>query len=494
MSTSEDVTMSEDVQNTSTTSGNAQILSMSEHIQTTPMSEDAQNRSRGWVDEPSISNMPAELIYMLLENIDSVAALSNLIFSCRFAKECFISRKEEILWRALRVELGPLMADAEFLIHFLIPEPGRGVSERTATFEPDPAKWVPDPENPEKKMKPPMLDVYYSGRWWDDMLALPIPDLRYMTQLCQTLHDMNYLANTYTEAQLASFRNSGGSGPAIAPPSDTERQRVLGAFYRRQIMCHLMKRPLAPLADPPYTLPEYPAADGIEFWDEVFTPWELQQTCQADWFITNLCSRLRVVMDGTPAPIDDAAYHDITSHAKYLVRYMKRNPDTTAAVVRDLFAEAPQPTQPGCSFFKEELGRCLDSQSLAFIYRIQSEMPLLLPPRELAPDAEDLAIIGRLSQWWLGDAVKLPPFGWIDALDPDSFGSIPVQRPLVAEPPVPVDEHPLLELFRSTGMAFWDLPRGEEIKRLPRLRALRTGWLNHYCVTSLYSFMLYGYY
>lgn len=45
---------------------------------------------------------------MLLENIDSVAALGNLIFSYRFAKECFISRKEEILWRVLRVELRPL--------------------------------------------------------------------------------------------------------------------------------------------------------------------------------------------------------------------------------------------------------------------------------------------------------------------------------------------------------------------------------------------------
>lgn len=80
------------------------------------------------------------------------------------------------------------------------------------------------------------------------------------------------------------------------------------------------------------------------------------------------------------------AYRDISSHARYLVRYMKRNQTTTAAVVGNLFANAPPPRQSGCSFLKGKLSRCLGQYSLAPVYRIQSESPLLLPPRE-TPDA-----------------------------------------------------------------------------------------------------------
>jgi hypothetical protein len=63
------------------------------------------------------------------------------------------------------------------------------------------------------------------------------PPFRELTELCRTLHLINFITDTYVTAQLAWFDLVGGGGtPATAPLSRLERHRVMRAFYRRQIV------------------------------------------------------------------------------------------------------------------------------------------------------------------------------------------------------------------------------------------------------------------
>jgi hypothetical protein len=99
-----------------------------------------------------------------------------------------------------------------------------------------------------------------------------------LTELCRTLHQINFLASTYVAAQQRSF---GSKGPATAPPSRAERLRVLRAFYRRQIVCNAW----APTRREPRWMDQDAAAisntsdhQGVRL--GLFAasePWELQQ-------------------------------------------------------------------------------------------------------------------------------------------------------------------------------------------------------------------------
>lgn len=85
---------------------------------------------------------------------------------------------------------------------------------------------------------------------------------------------------------------------------------------------------------------------------------------------------------------------------------------------------------------------------------------------------------------FVGDAVGLPPFGWVDALDGryvNWFGHGLVAG--ISGTPAPGEEETYLaryfslELWRDAGFTLWDCRRIKAIKELDRLRTLRTGWV-----------------
>jgi hypothetical protein len=89
----------------------------------------------------------------------------------------------------------------------------------------------------------------------------------------------------------------------------------------------------------------------------------------------------------------------------------------------------------------------------------------------------------RTTVEFVGDAVDLPPFGWVDGLDRHHvnwFGS--GLDELYARTTAPDEEtfmaHALsLQLWRDAGFALWDQQRVESLKALDRLRALQRGWI-----------------
>jgi hypothetical protein len=85
-----------------------------------------------------------------------------------------------------------------------------------------------------------MADVYHGilrgGNTEDSILIQgdALPYLEELKALCRTLHQINFIADMYVTARLASFDLGGGGGtPATAPLSPLERRRLVRSFYRR---------------------------------------------------------------------------------------------------------------------------------------------------------------------------------------------------------------------------------------------------------------------
>ena len=139
------------------------------------------------------------------------------------------------------------------------------------------------------------------------------PNLLGLTTLRRTLHQINFVAETYVAAQLRSF---GGEGPRIrtvrgsatcAPLSRTERLRVLRAFNRRQIVSnayaptkryrrpymflHWFDEDTAAITNTGTLSDQHTWRPGLF---DAFGPWEVQQIDHANHFITRLCVALRL--------------------------------------------------------------------------------------------------------------------------------------------------------------------------------------------------------
>ncbi|KAI5863573.1 hypothetical protein GGS23DRAFT_567631 [Durotheca rogersii] len=417
-----------------------------------------------------------ELIDNVLFEIDSVRALSNSIIASRYARRRFEGRKHPVLWRVLQNELGPVLTDAKFLRLFPYADPGGS-----------PQKWMAyrDGIHNMAAVHKGMLGSDGCGRAGGDVA---VPSFAELTQLCRTLHKMNFLASTYVTAQLRSFS---GEELATAPPSRAERLRVLRAFYRRQIVCNTW----APTRRELYWTNQDTAAisNTSEHQGErlglfaAFEPWELQQVDHADWFVTRLCAALCLAGEEVAQPIGEAKFGDIFSHADHLVQYMREHPSITDTVLRTSLSprrlrsqEVPDAT-PACSQYIERYSLLCPQ----FAWQIQRLESFPDPARdqhgEQQQQQEDDS---GLSVNFVGDAVDLPPFGWVDALDGryvNCFGDALVD--FISRTVVPDDKemyfacHVSLEAWRSAGFALWDQRRVKAIKELDRLRTLRTGWL-----------------
>ena len=419
-----------------------------------------------------------ELIDNILFETDSVRALGNLVIASRYAHLRFERRKYPILWRVLQNELGPVLIDAKFLRLFLYADPGRSMEENRSYWGGihNMAALYRD-----------MLDRVRHGEKGGDV-AIPSP--AELTQLCHTLHKMNLLANIFVTAQLHSFSEK---GPATAPLSRAERLRVLRAFYRRQIVCNAW----APTRRKPSWRNEDIAAIGNTNERQgtrlglyaAFEPWELQQVDHADCFITRLCVALYLAGVERGEPISEAEFGDIFSHADHLVQYIREHPGAIDTVLCTLLSpprlrsrensEEDSNAAPACNHFINRYSLlCLQFPWQA--HRLES-FPDPARDQQGGQQQEDCC---EISVNFAGDAVDLPPFGWVDALDGryvNCFGNALVD--LISQTPGSNDKemyfarHLSLELWRRAGFAMWDQRRVKAISKLDRLRTIRTGWL-----------------
>lgn len=173
-----------------------------------------------------------------------------------------------------------------------------------------------------------------------------IPSVSELTQLCHTLHKMNFIASVYLTKQLRSFS---GEGPAAAPPSHVERQRVLPALYQRQIVCNAW----APTRREPRWSNNDTAAIGNTSEHQgvrlghfaAFEPWELQQVDHVDYFITRLCASLCLVREEAREPMNEAEFGEIFSHLDCLVTYMQEHLSIADAALRPRPSPPPQSEQ-----------------------------------------------------------------------------------------------------------------------------------------------------
>ncbi|KAK1765711.1 hypothetical protein QBC33DRAFT_579434 [Phialemonium atrogriseum] len=411
-------------------------------------------------DKPCyLGALAPELVDNVFSELHSIRDL-DFITTFRYIYRLFERRKGPVIFRVLQNELGPVLT---------VPAHRMGYWDRIHT-----AAGI-------------YKDMLNSSRYEGDNA---VPSVAELTKLCRTFYKMNFLASTYIAAQQRLF---GSEEAGTAPPSRAERLRVLRAFYRRQIVCNAW----APTTREPQWMNQDAAAisnisnhQGVRLGlFAAFEPWELQQVDHADYFVTRLCAALclageeeataaLVASAGPPSlvmvrPIGEAEFGDIFSHVDHLVQYMREHPSLADAAIHALpslprlrhreVLDAPA----YCHFVQRYLLPCLCFAWQAYRFDMQQQ-----------EEGSSSATVD-----YVGDAVDLPPFGWVDALDRRylnwfgeglhcSPGTLMVNGKEASEA-----RFISLKLWRAAGFALWDRRRVEAIKELGQMRILRTGGL-----------------
>jgi hypothetical protein len=408
--------------------------------------------------------LPPELFDRILFELDSVRDLANFVATVRFVYRRFEAQKTAVLSGVLQNELGPVMIDAKFLSMFPYS---------------DPKDW----ERYYDRMHD-MAAVY--REMLQGVRGDGVPSLGKLTDLCRTLHKINFIADTFLAAQLRSFLmpGEGASAPVIrpddpvtAPLTRTERLRVVRAFYRRQIVSNAW----APTRRGPYWGAEDSAAMSNTSTHQgkrlgllaAFEPWELQQIEHANLFITRVCIALvHREGDGPEESMQLERFGDLYAHLDALVRYLRANPELAEVALSDVSSR----TEP--SYSEVPYRRFVDRYSLLpLTYPWQSDRSESLPD----PGAEKRERDGdKLVH--VGDNVNLVPFAWVDALDGrfttwfgDGLGSISQNRDQGGRRTY-FDRWKTAFCWRCAGSALWDRSRAEALKRIPWLETARTGW------------------
>ncbi|KAI0843240.1 hypothetical protein F5Y06DRAFT_257250 [Hypoxylon sp. FL0890] len=428
-----------------------------------------------------LAALAPELIEHILFQLDSIRTLGNFITSCRYVYECFKRRQWHLVFHVLSDELGPVLVDARFLFKFPYANPGD-----------TPYSSIPywDGLHASAELYRGMLNA--DRGHYEQADAAPSPEE--LTQLCHTLHEMNFLARTYVTAHQQSYTRH-GSPAGTALLSRAERLRVLRAFYRRQIVCNAWP----PTRSGPrarWTEQDVVAISNTSDHRGMplglfasFEAWELQQIVHVNYFVTRLCAALLLVgeeggqeADGllSPAslhrPIDEADFAEMFSHMDKLTRYLRSHPMPAEAALRSM----PWPPR----FTSRQL---LDA---APAYGQLSER-YCLPCLQHAWQAHrfdrypDPVRDGSAhqQQHFAGDNVDLPPFGWVDALDGhyvNWFGEalhFEVATTSYDSSELSLARLDTLELWIAAGFALWDRWRVEAIKELDQMRMFRTDWI-----------------
>ncbi|KAI1129837.1 hypothetical protein F5Y10DRAFT_290476 [Nemania abortiva] len=439
-----------------------------------------------------LGNLPPELIDGILEQFDSISALSHFIMTAGFIYQRFASRKRLIIRCVLQNELGPVLADARFLrvYPYIDPQYRPLYSDRRGGWLLDrraqdlSISYFHYRDRQLNQLSPVYRDMLNTNG--GDMSSI---DMEELTQLCHMLHKINFLASAYFAAHQRTF---GGD-----PLSRVERLRIVRSFYRRQILCNIWTPSLR--QDPYWTNDDVRITGntntrsplGHKGFFSAFEPWELQQIDHVDQFVRWQC-KARCSRNGDQ-------FGQMFSHVEYLVCSMREHPDTvdvmphTAESISTLEnSEVRSP--PAYDTFIRQYALPYFGLEWQSYRRIYYPDPARDQPEQYQLDQRNLRI-GEVIVTSIGDAVAtidfvrddidLPPFGWVDAIDGQYinwWGGALCRATLAV--PVPDDpvKYFLLDrgprLWRDTGFALWDQSRVEALKRKPgQLELFRRGWI-----------------
>ncbi|KAL2143043.1 hypothetical protein VTI28DRAFT_383 [Corynascus sepedonium] len=410
--------------------------------------------------------LPPELIDKLFFELDTIRDLANFVVTARFVYHRFGARRRIILFRVLKNELGPAMPDARFLFFFPYSDPMDEVSYYD---------WI-------YAMGGVYRDMLAGGKKHDVQGDHGPPTLKELTGLCRILHLINFITDTYVTAQLTSFDQLGGRGtPATAALSRLERQRVMRAFYRLQIVSNAW----ASTRRSAYwieldsnafsnTSTEHGQRLGLF---AAFDPWDLQHIDHADYFIKCLCRalvhRTAEATAGGGADISPCQFGNLYTHLDHLVRYLRAHQGIAKAAIGDLQSSKPFPHDEGLE--REFINRY---ELLPLSYCWQLDRSENFPNPTLERQEQDGLLMDNV-----GDGSGQVPFGWSDALQRRylhwygaGLSAIPWLPPWESSEKS-LAHNDVIDLWRYFGFALWDRKRVEALKELRRFEALQTGFV-----------------
>jgi hypothetical protein len=412
----------------------------------------------------------------IILELHTIRDLANLILTARFAYHAFNVQRQTILFRVLQNELGPALPDTRFLFLFPYSKPGDDDWE---------GYWV---------------WILVMGGMYRDMLPqnelLPgirknaqvdpgLPRIEVLTALCRTLHLINFLTDTYIATQLTSFNLAGGGDtPATAPVYRPERQRIMRAFYRRQILSNAWastRRPGSYWDEmDSYVFSNGSTETGLRLgFLTAFAPWDLQQIDHVDYFITRLCRALvhraaGAAEKGRGREISPRWFGDLHAHLDQLVRYLRTHERVAEAALWDLRAGRAPPEDD--RVWHEFVAR-YDLVPLSCVWQEHLLEVLLDPAFDRAEQQ------GLLLSDVVGDDHDQVSFGWSDALGGRyvrwygaGLRDIPWLPPWDSSEKEE-DHISAIDLWRFAGFALWDRERVEVLKRLSKYEALQTGFV-----------------
>lgn len=411
--------------------------------------------------------LPAELFDRLFFELDTIRDLANFIVTTRFVYHRFRAWQRTILCHVLQNELGPAFPDARFLFVFPYSDP----ADELRYYG-----WI-----------------YVMGGVYRGMLSGGVgqgvrghpepPTMKELTELCRTLHLVNFITDIYVTIQLASFNLVGGGGTlATAPPSHLERRRIMRAFYRRQIMSNgwASTRRGANWCDLDsniFSNKNTEKGQVLGFF-AAFDPWDMQQIDHADYFIMRLCRALvhhaaGVAVEGE-REISPHQFGNLHAHLDHLVRYLQAHQGVAEAAFDDLKSGKSPPHDERLQ--TEYVDRY---ELLPLTSYWQKDRAQNFPDPVRDKQEQD----GLLMDHVVGDSPGQVPFGWSDATRGRYVHCYGAGLPDIRGVP-PWDsmernwEHvTVIELWRLSGFALWDRKRVEALKRLRGFEALRTGFV-----------------
>ncbi|KAK4243630.1 hypothetical protein C7999DRAFT_44594 [Corynascus novoguineensis] len=242
-----------------------------------------------------LGTLSPELFDKIFFELGTIRDLTSFVVTARFVYHRFKLQRRTILYRVLQNELGPALPDARFLFVFPYSDP----ADEVRYYD-----WIHI-----------MAGVYR------EMLCGKgdpgPPTLKELTELCRTLHRINFITDIYATAQLGWF----------------VRRRVMRAFYLRQIVSNAW-------ASTRPTSREHGKSLGLF---SAFEPWDLQHIDHVNVFTMRLCRALvchapEVVGEGA-REISPRQFGDLYAHLDHLVRYLRAHPGVAKAAVGDVQSE-----------------------------------------------------------------------------------------------------------------------------------------------------------
>ncbi|KAK3899254.1 hypothetical protein C8A05DRAFT_37142 [Staphylotrichum tortipilum] len=431
------------------------------------MADDTPEAQAGGKAVPHLGSLPAELFDKILFETDTIRDLARFTATARFVYRRFTMQRQTVLFRVLKNELGPVLVDARFLYMF-------PYSDTT-----DHAEYI-------SRLRI-MADAYREMlRGGNATRGLPVqrdvlPSLTELTAICGTLHKINFIADMYATAQLGLFLLGGGAGtPATAPLSPLERQRVVRAFYRRQILSNAW----AATGRPKHWSEEDTAAISNTSTHQgeqlglfgALEPWELQHIEHANIFLERLCLALVHHCPRTTngaRGISPRQFDELFAHLHCLVRVLRTYRGIAKRAARDL----PTAMEPAhCARLRDEYVNPYQMIPMQFAW--QTSRAASFPDPVTDKWERDGLVVP-----YVGDGLDLVPYGWLDALQGryvtwfgEGLHSIP-WIPVWGSHEKSMVQFMTVHLWRYAGFSLWGRERVEALKGLSVFGKLYTGFV-----------------